>query len=125
MKFGPINILLVLGFVLISSCVTTKKSKSETGWLKTKMHDMNARYNGYFNAKEIYKASLAQLTLSHEDNYNHILNIYTYVNKEMETGKYVQDHCLSSKRSGQRFFFLSSCGSKTLITFFLALFCVV
>ena len=61
---------------LISGCVTTKSTKKETGWLKTKIHDMNARYNGVFNARELYKASIVQLNAVHTDNYNQIISIY-------------------------------------------------
>ena len=64
--------------LMLSACVTTKSSKKEAGWLKTKMHDMNARYNGIFNAKELYKASITQLEGVHEDNFNQVLDIYPY-----------------------------------------------
>ncbi len=39
---------------------------------------MNARYNGIFNARELYKASISQLTEIHEDDYNQVLQIYPY-----------------------------------------------
>lgn len=71
--FSYIFLTLIL---LLTSCVTTKKSKKEVGWLKKQMHDMNARYNGYFNAKELYKASVVQLSDQHEDNYNKVLEIF-------------------------------------------------
>ena len=60
------------------SCVTTRKSKDEVGWIGTKWHDMNARYNGYFNAKELYRASSAEVMDSHIDNYNQILSVYQW-----------------------------------------------
>jgi len=68
--------VLILITTLLCGCVTTKRNKKETGWLKTKVHDMNARYNGLFNAKELYKASVTQLNEVHEDNYNQIISIY-------------------------------------------------
>ncbi len=74
--------LLVIILLISSGCVTTKRSKEETGWLRTKIHDMNARYNGYFNAKELYKASVRQLEETHQDNYNQILDIYPYGTEE-------------------------------------------
>jgi len=67
---------------MLSACVTTKSSKKEAGWLKKKVHDMNARYNGIFNAKELYKASVTQLEGVHEDNFNQVLDIYPYGSKE-------------------------------------------
>ena len=60
------------------SCVTTRKSKDEVGWIGTKWHDMNARYNGYFNAKELYRASSVEVKDSHVDNYNQILSVYQW-----------------------------------------------
>lgn len=75
--FLGISLLLV-----VSACVTTKKSKEEPGWLGRKMHDMNARYNGYFNAKELYSSSVDQLVTLHEDNYNQVLTIYPYGEEE-------------------------------------------
>jgi len=77
MKFSYIRILTTLLVItFVSGCVTKRSSKKETGWLKTKVHDMNARYNGLFNAKELYKASVTQLNDAHEDNYNQIISIY-------------------------------------------------
>ena len=60
------------------SCVTTRKKKDEVGWMGKKWHDMNARYNGYFNAKELYKASSEQIFDAYEDNYAQVLDIYQY-----------------------------------------------
>jgi len=61
--------------LLLSGCVTTKKSKQDTGWIGKRWHDMNARYNGLFNAKELIKESTKQLEASHEDNYAQVLDI--------------------------------------------------
>lgn len=74
--------VLLLITTLLWGCVTTKRSKKEAGWLKTKVHDMNARYNGLFNAKELYKASITQLNGVHEDNYNQIISIYELGSEE-------------------------------------------
>lgn len=38
----------------------------------------NARYNGYFNAKELMKLSTAALEQQHLDNYNEVLPMYKY-----------------------------------------------
>jgi len=83
-----LSYLLIASIALISlsACVTTKKSKSETGWLKKQIHDVNARYNGYFNAKELYKISVDQLVDGHEDNYNRILEIYPYGTEDDRKG---------------------------------------
>jgi len=70
---------------MMSGCITTKSSKKETGFIKRKMHDMNARYNGIFNARELYKASVKQLNDLHEDNYNDIITIYPLGTEEDRT----------------------------------------
>ncbi|MEL6390255.1 MAG: tetratricopeptide repeat protein, partial [Bacteroidota bacterium] len=58
-----------------SACVTTKKSKQDVGWIGKRWHDMNARYNGLFNAKELIKSSTSQLEDSHTDNFAQVLTI--------------------------------------------------
>lgn len=82
MKIRYHLLFLPILLAFLPSCVTTKKSKQETGWLKTKIHDLNAHYNGYWNANELYKASVDRLELSHQDNYNQILEIYPYGTEE-------------------------------------------
>ena len=68
--------------IMLSGCVTTKKSKEEVGWLGKKMHDMNARYNGYFNANELVKAGIKTLNDAHVDNFNQVLSVYPYGTEE-------------------------------------------
>ncbi len=41
-------------------------------------HNTTARYNGYFNAKEIMLATFESLDLNHQDNYNKLLPVYIY-----------------------------------------------
>lgn len=40
---------------------------------------MTSKYNGYFNANELYNESLLTLRNSHKDNYSQILEVYDYV----------------------------------------------
>lgn len=48
--------------------------------LLEKFHtNTNARYNGYFNAKELMKVSTAALEQQHLDNYNEVLPMYKYI----------------------------------------------
>ncbi len=75
-KFAVITLVISsLGF---SSCSSSKKSKDEVGFVGNKFHDLTAKFNGYFNANELYKASKLQLETSYQDNYNRVLNIYPY-----------------------------------------------
>ncbi len=70
---------LTIFFLLAnSSCVTKRKSKQEVGFVGKKYHDMTARYNGYFNAKELYKKSVSIIQEQHQDNFSQILPIYEY-----------------------------------------------
>ncbi len=64
--------------IFISSCAASHKTKDEAGLVGTKFHDLTARYNGYFNAKELYKESKLLLEESHQDNFNRILSIYPF-----------------------------------------------
>jgi len=66
----------------LSSCSSSQKNKDEVGFVGRKFHDLTARYNGYFNANELYKESKLQLEEGYQDNYNGILNIYPYESVE-------------------------------------------
>jgi len=66
----------------LSSCSSAQKNKDEVGFVGKKFHDLTARYNGYFNANELYKESKLQLEEGYQDNYNGILNIYPYESVE-------------------------------------------
>jgi len=85
LKINNILPVFIFGFLVISSCVTTKKSKDEVGFVGKKYHDMTAKFNGYFNANELYQDALVQLETSHQDNYNQILNVYPYAAVEDPT----------------------------------------
>ena len=80
---NAISILVVAtSFSLLSSCSSPQKNKDEVGFVGKKFHDLTARYNGYFNANELYKESKLQLEEGYQDNYNGILNIYPYESVE-------------------------------------------
>ncbi len=71
-------LLLTLSFLLISGCSTQKK-RGQYSPIGQAWHDLNARFNGYFNATELYDASEELLRAQHQHNYNELLPIYTYV----------------------------------------------
>ena len=52
------------------------------GWLGKNWHDMNSRFNGYYNADVIYNESIASLELEHEDNYNKLLPVFPVISTE-------------------------------------------
>ncbi len=70
---------LLIANMVLGGCAT-KRKKGETGKVKTFFHNMNSKYNGYFNADEIMKESLVTLETSNSDNYYEILNVYPYGN---------------------------------------------
>ena len=72
--------IFLLSLVIISifsSCVTQKK-KDDVSKLKRAFHNMNAHYNGYYNANVLINESIDKLKDVHQDNYNQILDVYTY-----------------------------------------------
>lgn len=77
MKQINIYILSLLTALLVVGC-TTQKSKSDLSPLAKLYHNTTARYNGYFNANELYLASREQMNTQHQENYNKILPIYPY-----------------------------------------------
>jgi tetratricopeptide (TPR) repeat protein len=75
--FKIYGVLLTLAF-FFSAC-TVQKSRREMSFLEKAFINTNARYNGYFNAKELMKASTFALEQQHRDNYNQVLPIYKYI----------------------------------------------
>lgn len=74
-------ILLSTIALLVNACVTEKKRKDVS---KTKKfyHDITAEFNGYFNATELYKTSVATLNEQTPTNYSKLLPVYPYVETE-------------------------------------------
>ncbi len=71
-------LLIFLAIVTVfSSCVTQKK-KEDVSKLKRAFHNMNAHYNGYYNANVLINESITKLNDTHQDNYNQVLDVYTY-----------------------------------------------
>jgi tetratricopeptide (TPR) repeat protein len=58
---------------IINSCSTEKDAAINKGY-----HNMNARYNGYFNAGEIIDASLTSFRESKKDDYTKLLELEKY-----------------------------------------------
>jgi tetratricopeptide (TPR) repeat protein len=77
------SILYFTGFlstvlVLFSACVT-QKSKNDLSGIGKLYHNTTAKYNGYFNAREIFNTTLLELQLQHQDNYQQNLVVYPYM----------------------------------------------
>ncbi len=74
--FKLFGIFLVLAS---STACTVQKSRKEMSFLEKTFVNTNARYNGYFNANELMKASTLALEQQHRDNYNQVLEMYKYI----------------------------------------------
>lgn len=71
-------LLLFLAFQMLFAC-TTRKKRGDQGLLKKAWHNMNAEYNGYFNANEIMEETVLLLAEQHEDNYNQRLDMFPFL----------------------------------------------
>lgn len=65
------------------SCSTEKDA-----FLNKAYHNTTAKFNGYFNANEIIKEAMLQYKLGKKENYNQILSIFHYANKEESKALY-------------------------------------
>ena len=68
-------VYILLFFLIVSSCSTKKKTL-----MHRKYHNITARYNGYFNAKESLKYGILKLEKAHKDDYSNILPVYKHGN---------------------------------------------
>ncbi len=69
----PLQAALVVIMLLTGSCSTQKDS-----FVNRAYHTINAKYNGFFNARESYRDGVGQLAELHNDNYEQILSIFRY-----------------------------------------------
>ncbi|MBX2876670.1 MAG: tetratricopeptide repeat protein [Saprospiraceae bacterium] len=71
-----------VGFILMTclvvSACTTQKKKGELSALGKLYHNTTAKYNGYFNARELMQETFVSLDNQHQDNYNKILPVFAY-----------------------------------------------
>ncbi len=74
-RFSRAGLLLVAVMVLsmLVSCSAQKNS-----WVNRTYHTVNAKYNGFFNARESYREGVKRLSGLHTDNYDQILSIFRY-----------------------------------------------
>ncbi len=77
--------VILLAVVLIAGCSTEKNSPVNRTY-----HNVTARYNGYFNAKESIKEGVTKLEESHNEDYNQILPIKIYGDESASRSVYPQ-----------------------------------
>jgi tetratricopeptide (TPR) repeat protein len=71
--FIPISILLMV----ISGCTTTKNTPLFRGW-----HNMNARYNGYYYARENNKEAIRKVEKEYKDDFTKPIPLFIYPTNE-------------------------------------------
>ena len=56
-----------------------QKAKNDVSKLSKFYHNVTSEYNGYFNANELYEASLLTFKRKNNDNYTKILEVYDHL----------------------------------------------
>ncbi len=69
------SLTLIAAITLLAACVTQRK-KDEAKGIKLFFHNLQSKYNGYFNANELVRDATEKLEASHVDNFNKILDVY-------------------------------------------------
>ncbi len=72
-----LSLFIYLGFpvlFLLSSGCSTKKNT----WINRNYHDLNAKFNGYYNGQEALKEAVNTMEDNYKDDYSKVLPIYTY-----------------------------------------------
>jgi tetratricopeptide (TPR) repeat protein len=59
--------------LLFPGCSTKKNT-----WVNRNYHNLNAKFNGYFNGNEALKEAVTAMEDNYKDDYNKVLPIYTY-----------------------------------------------
>jgi tetratricopeptide (TPR) repeat protein len=71
-------LVVLLPLMLFGWACSTQKNK-----LPNRLyHSVNAKYNGYFNARESYREGVRRLSAAHNDNYEQVLSIFRYGNEQ-------------------------------------------
>ncbi len=65
--------LLFLILLFAGSCSTKRNT-----WMNRNYHSINAYFNGYFNARQLFTESLKKLQKGHVENYDKVLHIFKY-----------------------------------------------
>ncbi|MEM7163069.1 MAG: tetratricopeptide repeat protein, partial [Bacteroidota bacterium] len=79
-------------YILLFSCTLLVMSscKTRNRYINRKFHDTNARFNGYFNAKEAIKEAQLSLKTGHQENWDEVLPIFIYPTEETAPSIYPQ-----------------------------------
>lgn len=81
-----LNIIIITLIVItigLLGCSRKKKGFTHRGY-----QHMVSRYNGYFNAKEIFKATKKQIEEGHKDDFSELIPLFIYPTEEQSKGLY-------------------------------------
>lgn len=73
LKNIPIFIVITALLVILDAC-----SRKKNTFTRRAYHNTTARYNGYFNAREILKADVKSLYYNHKDDFTELLPLFVY-----------------------------------------------
>ena len=59
--------------LILAGCSTKRNT-----WINRNYHNLNAKFNGYFNGNEALKDAVTSMEDNYKDDYNKVLPIYTY-----------------------------------------------
>ncbi len=68
-----LGLSLIVATLLQSGCSTQKNS-----FVNRTYHQLNAKYNGYFNARESFSEGVRRLAGVHTDNFEEVLSVFSY-----------------------------------------------
>jgi tetratricopeptide (TPR) repeat protein len=63
----------IIALMLFAGCSTKKNT-----WINRNYHNLNAKFNGYFNGNEALKEAVNTMEDNYKDDYSKVLPIYTY-----------------------------------------------
>ena len=83
MRLKSYIVLFVIITVIVFGCSTKKNS-----FTRRAFHNTTTRYNGYFNANEIMKATDAALLEEHQDDFSELLPLFIYPDESKSKSLY-------------------------------------
>ncbi len=78
MKFKSAYHLFIISASTIALLIVAGCSTKKNTWINRNYHNLNAKFNGYFNGNEALKEAVTAMEDNYKDNYNKVLPIYTY-----------------------------------------------
>jgi tetratricopeptide (TPR) repeat protein len=75
-----IKIAVFFAMLFAVACSTQKNT-----FITRNYHGLVSHYNIYFNGKESYKKGIARINSGYKDDYNQLLNVFTYTDKELNS----------------------------------------